>query len=190
MELIERCRGGDRDAFSELFERYKNLVYRTAYLMLDDADEADEILQEVFLSLFRSLETYQPDKGAFSTWLHRVTINRCLNRKKSMNTLLAQLRERLDFFARSGGSAFEHAEEKVSVRRALRRLSDPLRAVVILRYYQDLSYAEIAEILHIADGTVKSRLNLAHKKLREFLRTDFPEPLRSSEVRDELPTHS
>jgi RNA polymerase sigma-70 factor (ECF subfamily) len=189
MDLIERCRGGDREAFCELFERYKNLVYRTAYLMLNDPDEADEVLQEVFVSMLHSLKTYQPEKSAFSTWLHRVTINRCLNWKRSLN-LRALLHQPFDFFQKSGASSQVMAEDKESVRQALRRLSASLRTVIILRYYHDLSYTEIADILNVPDGTVKSRINLAHKKLRELLQPDYPDPFPLSKVKDELPTNS
>ncbi|NMB89425.1 MAG: RNA polymerase sigma factor [Chloroflexi bacterium] len=189
MELIERCRRGDRDAFSELFERYKNLVYRTAYLMLGDAGEADEVLQEVFLSLFAGLASYRPEKSAFSTWLYRVTFNRCLNRRRRQSRLVG-LYGRFGFFTRGEESSLERAEDGESVRQALRRLSPPLRAVIILRYYQELSYAEIAAVLEISPGTVKSRINLAHQTLSRLLRPDFPERLPSAEVKDELPTNS
>lgn len=197
IDLIERCRRGDRAAYGELFERFKNLVYRTAYLMLDDPNEADEILQEIFLTLFGSLESYRPEKGAFSTWLHRVTINRCLNHKRALS-LLAQVREHLIWIARSASPGVENADEKETVRAALRRLSDPLRAVIVLRYYHDLSYTEIAEVLAISEGTVKSRINTAHHKLGGFLKLDFEKPLQLNEkstkilpeVHDELPTGS
>jgi RNA polymerase sigma-70 factor (ECF subfamily) len=189
MDLIERCRSGDHDAFCELFERYKNLVYRTAYLMLNDPNEADEVLQEVFVSLLHSLKTYQPEKSAFSTWLHRVTINRCLNWKRSLN-LQALFHHPFDIFQKSEASSQEIAEDRESVRKALRRLSAPLRTVIILRYYHDLSYVEIAEILNVPDGTVKSRINLAHKKLRELLQLDYPDPFPLSKVKDELSINS
>jgi RNA polymerase sigma-70 factor (ECF subfamily) len=188
--IIERCRAGDSAAFGELFERYKNLVYRTAYLMLDEPQEAEEVLQDVFLCLFHSLPTYRPEKGAFSTWLHRVTINRCLRRRHNQG-LLARLVERFGRDAQLENHApLAEAEERQSVRRALRRLSDPLRAVIVLRYYQRLSYAEIAQVLQISDGTVKSRLNLAHKKLRDVLQPDFPVSYSTRKVTDELSSDS
>lgn len=189
--IIERCRAGDSAAFGELFERYKNLVYRTAYLMLDEPEEAEEVLQDVFLSLLHSLPTYQPEKGAFSTWLHRVTINRCLRRQHN-HGLLTRLIERFRRDATiENDSRLESAEDRQSIRKALGRLSKPLRAVIILRYYHNLSYSEIAEVLQISAGTVKSRLNTAHKKVRDVLQPDFPEPYPSRKVTDEqLPSDS
>ncbi len=71
LELIRRCQTGDAQAFADLFHRYKNLVYKTAYLMLDSADEAEDVLQEVFFQVHRSLSTFEPSKGAFTTWLYR-----------------------------------------------------------------------------------------------------------------------
>ena len=189
MDLIDRCRNGDETAFGALFEQYKNLVYRTAYLMLDDAVEAEEVLQDVFEKLLHSLSTYQPEMSAFTTWLHRVTINHCLNRRRR-RALFEWLQERVRFEQPAGWepSPVDDTGDKECVHLALRRLSDPLRAVVILRYYHGLSYSEIAYALKITDGTVKSRLNLAHKRLREVLKNDFLEHQLPQEVTDELPT--
>jgi RNA polymerase sigma-70 factor, ECF subfamily len=189
MDLIERCRTGDGAAFGELFEQYKNLVYRSAYLMLGDAGEAEELLQDVFEKLLHSLSSYQPEKSAFTTWLHRVTINACLNRRRR-RTLFEwfQNRERFEPPAVWEPHPAGDDGDKQCVNLAVRRLSDTLRAVIILRYYHGLSYAETAYALKITVGTVKSRLNLAHKRLREDLKDDFQEYPLQQEVSDELPT--
>ena len=151
MDLIRRSLAGDEGAFSELFHQYKNLVYKTAYLILDNPNDAEDVLQEVFVQVHKSLSTYQPSKGAFSTWLYRITINHT-------SLLESQL-----------------AEEEAT-QQALGQLSEKLRTVLILRYYWELSYAEIVQILDIPVGTVKSRLNLAlktlHKKLEAAAEND------------------
>src|SRR5512146_524048 len=77
----------DPEAFASLFERYKNLVYKTAYLMLADAGEAEEALQEVFLQVYRRRASYDPQKGAITTWLHRITINYCLGFRRRSRRL-------------------------------------------------------------------------------------------------------
>lgn len=154
-------------SFAGLFERYKNLVYKTAYLMLDSADEAEEALQEVFVLVYRSLPGYDPARGALSTWLHRITINYCLGHKRKRRVLCEPLDDESIATAGEGADAdFARLAEREAVRRAINRLSDKLRVVVILRYYWELPYAEIAEVLEIPLGTVKSRLDLALRTLR------------------------
>jgi RNA polymerase sigma-70 factor, ECF subfamily len=170
--LIRRCQAGDQEAFGHLFEQYKNLVYRTTYLSLGSAADADDILQEVFLQLYRSLSAYDPSRGSLSTWLYRITVNRCLNwrrRRRPADSLEALDEERL------GNSLLVsdcYAEDE-PVRRALAGLSRKLRVVVVVRHYCDLSYAEIAEITDLPLGTVESRLTLAMRQLRAELEAEF-----------------
>lgn len=167
MQILSRAQSGDREAFALLFEQYKNLVYKTAYLMLGEATEAEDALQEIFLQVYRSLSGFDPRKAAFTTWLYRVTFNHCLNhrRKKRPFTLP------LDDISPALNSEFpgEQLAEEETLRQAIEMLSDKQRAVVILRYFWDLPYAEIAQILDIPLGTVKSRIDLAIKTLRKVI---------------------
>jgi RNA polymerase sigma-70 factor (ECF subfamily) len=180
--LIRRCRAGDDEAFALLFEQYKNLVYRTTYLTLGTAAEADDILQEVFLQVHRSLDSYDPSRGAFTTWLHRITVNRCLNwrRCRLRSDSFEEIAEEwpADETLEPDRRADRYSDDEC-VRRALRRLSPKLRVAVILRHYWDLSYAEIAEIMDLPLGTIKSRLNLAMRLMHDDLRSDFPCSARS-----------
>jgi RNA polymerase sigma-70 factor (ECF subfamily) len=173
--LIRRCQAGDEEAFGLLFEKYKNLVYRTTYLTLGTHADAEDILQEVFLQVHRSLDGYDPARGAFSTWIYRITVNRCLNWRRSRRRV-ESLEDVADEEAGSIRSPADCYETDDSVRRALDRLSSKLRVVVILRHYWDLSYAEIAEIMDVPLGTVKSRLNLALGQMRDDLESDFAGP--------------
>jgi RNA polymerase sigma-70 factor (ECF subfamily) len=164
MDLIRRSQAGDQEAFSDLFHKYKNLVYKTAYLMLDSAGDAEDALQEVFIQVHRSLSTYQPSKGAFTTWLYRITVNHCLNRRRKRRLSLFSLDEVSPASLTDHAPPLEsQAAEEEATRQALGQLSQKLRAVVILRYYWELPYAEIAQILDVPVGTVKSRLNLASR---------------------------
>ena len=170
LTLIRRSQAGDEVAFAALFHEYKNLVYKTAYLMLGNAGDAEDALQEVFVQVHRSLATFQPSKGAFTTWLHRITMNRCLNRRRKRRLFTLSLDKVSPASLTGHSSSFEsRLAEEETVQQALNRLSEKQRAVVILRYYWDLSYAEMAQILDIPVGTVKSRLNLALKTLRKKL---------------------
>ncbi len=171
MDLINRSRASDEEAFAALFHQYKNLVYKTAYLMLDSADEAEDVLQEVFLQVYRSLSTFEPSKGAFTTWLHRVTVNHCLSWRRKRRILIISLEKVPPLALTEHPSWQDRLEDEEAVRQTLSRLSEKLRTVVLLRHYLELSYAEIAQILNIPVGTVKSRLDLALKTLRNELRT-------------------
>lgn len=165
--LIRRCQLGDEEALAALFHRYKNLVYRTAYLTLDDAEEAEDVLQDVFVRVYRALSTFDPAKGAFTTWLHRITVNQCLSRRRKHRLLTIPIDQI------SPGSAEKHQtrpaytpEDDEAIQQALNRLGPKLRTAVILRYYLELSYKEMAQVLDIPIGTVKSRLDRALKTLR------------------------
>jgi RNA polymerase sigma-70 factor (ECF subfamily) len=156
----------DQAAFAELFERYKRLVYKTAYLMLGDRAEADEALQEVFVLVYKSLAKFDPHKGAFTTWLYRITINYCLGHKRKRQIATEPLEEAGLISADEPIELrLAKSDEQQEVRRAIMKLSEKQRAVIILRYYWDLPYGEIAQVLAIPLGTVKSRLDLALKTL-------------------------
>ncbi|MEM7343380.1 MAG: RNA polymerase sigma factor [Chloroflexota bacterium] len=176
MDLIHRYQAGDESAFADLFEQYKNLVFKTAYLMLGTTEEAEDALQEVFLKVHRSLATYQSTKGAFTTWLHRLTVNHCLNQKRKRQLPLLPLQEIMGLGDVRPIWTERLADEEL-LQQALTHLSDKQRAVIILRYYWDLPYLEIAQILDIPLGTVRSRLNTTMKLLHQILsKMDAPTP--------------
>lgn len=162
LELIRRSQAGDNEAFAALFHKHKNLVYKTAFLMLGNAAEAEDLLQEVFLEVYRSLRSYQPSRAAFTTWLYRITVNDCLNHKRTRRwkTVAVPLDE-VTAVPQAHGLHDEHLEMTDEVWKAISRLTPKLRIVVILRYYWDLSYAELTQVLNVPLGTVKSRLNQA-----------------------------
>lgn len=169
-DLIRRSLLGDQDAFEEIFEQYKNLVYKTAFLMLGDSQDGEDVLQAVFIKVYTSLASYEPSKGAFTTWLHRITVNACLNRRRKQRFKLFSFSKH--FEARTAKPSPEaQAIENLTLSQALEELSLKLRAVVVLRYYLGLSYKEIAEALQIPLGTVKSRLAQALDKLGKTLKS-------------------
>ncbi len=188
MDLIQRYMAGEEGAFADLFHQYKNLVYRTAYLLLGDAQAAEDALQEVFVKVYRSLNTFDPEKGAFTTWLRRITVNHCLNvrRKRWLVSSLEDLASKLSPSVATPQPLLPEelviSQEQVeTVWQAVQHLSLPLRVVVVLRYYQELPYQEIAQVLDIPLGTVKWRLHEALKTLRaelqgEALRKELAEP--------------
>jgi RNA polymerase sigma-70 factor (ECF subfamily) len=182
MDVIERSQAGDERAFAELFRQYKNLVYKTAYLMLDEPQEAEDALQEVFLRVHRSLGSYRPSKGAFTTWLHRITVNHCINRTRKRGLRFLRIAQVHPGDMLNQPSPEGRLDDKDAVVQAMRGLSVKLRAVVVLRYYWDMTYGEIAEALGIPLGTVKSRLNAALRALRMELEPLAPARLADQEV--------
>ena len=153
----------DQAAFGRLFEGYK-----TAYLMLGSETEAEEALQEVFMRVYQSLSSYDTQKGAFTTWLHRITINYCLGHRRKHRLLFQSLEEETREMAGRPEEANPAvlAEKKV-VREMIEQLDGKHRAVLVLRFYSGLPYAEIASVLEIPLGTVKSRIAQALKTLRQ-----------------------
>ena len=179
-EILEACRRGDREAFRALYDTYKDRVYSIAYHFFHaDADAASEVTQQVFLKLMRELTRFRGD-AAFSTWLYRLVVNACVDRSRSRrkdavgeDPVVLDRRgthpSHEEFFARR-----EVAE---SVQQAVATLPGKLRAAILLRYFEDLSYADMAAALNCSIGTVASRLSRGHRLLAKRLA-----PMRSALV--------
>lgn len=178
-ELVAAYLEGDHRAFEELVERYKNRIYNLAYRMLGNPEDAYDLVQEVFLLLVRKLPSFRGE-ARFSTWLYRVVLNACYDRaRKSRNHLslqespaedLPELGETLaDESAVSPEENMERAEIRKRVQEAISKLPPKFREVVVLHDIQGFDYREVAEILGISLGTVKSRLNRARNRLAREL---------------------
>jgi RNA polymerase sigma-70 factor (ECF subfamily) len=177
-DLIVRYQRGQGAAFSALFDRYKDYVYRLALMLLRNSSEAEEVVQETFMDLLRALPRYDVKGPArFETWLYRVSVNRCrmrLRRARPPSADWDDLAERLVSAnpRHDPQTTALQGEMRQAVWQAVDRLADHHRLVIILRYLYDLPYQEIADILDIRLGTVKSRLYTAHRHLRQRLATD------------------
>jgi RNA polymerase sigma-70 factor (ECF subfamily) len=185
INLIQRSKAGDQIAFSEIFEQYKNLVYKTAYLLLDNPHEAEDALQEIFVKVYRSLDKYQPSKSAFSTWLYRITVNHCLNQRRKQ-LLVPNTLQKSRFSSQPLRILEDQYADEQAIQQALNHLSGKLRTVIVLRYYHELAYADIAQILEIPLGTVQSRLNQGMKKIQHALQAEQSRTYPKREVPDEL----
>ena len=169
--LISRARGGDRDAFGELVEQYRDNVYRLAYRMCGNAYDADEAAQEAFVAAWRALPNFRGD-AKFSTWLYRLTTNAAIDvmrREKRHQTVGDGEMIDLADDADSPQETVERTEQQEAVQEALATLSEEYREVLLLRYMEELDYAEIAEVLQLPSGTVKSRINRAKAALKTAL---------------------
>lgn len=169
--LISRARGGDRDAFGALVEQYRDNVYRLAYRMCGNAYDADEAAQEAFVAAWRALPNFRGD-AKFSTWLYRLTTNAAIDvmrREKRHQTVGDGEMMELADDADSPQETVERTEQQEAVQKALATLSEEYREVLLLRYMEELDYAEIAEVLQLPSGTVKSRINRAKAALKAAL---------------------
>jgi RNA polymerase sigma-70 factor (ECF subfamily) len=169
-ELVEACQRGERDAFRDLFEIYKNKVYSIALRFSGERTAAMDIAQDTFLKLFSSIRDFRGDSG-FDTWIYRLVVNSCFDHKRRTRRWLPLAADFAGTLRAAGDSLADVLRSEIngSVRRAVDRLSPDLRIVVVLRYTEGLSYDQIAEVLGCAPGTVASRLNRAHKTLERRL---------------------
>jgi RNA polymerase sigma-70 factor (ECF subfamily) len=172
-EVLEACRRGDRDAFRALYEAYNDRVYSIAfYFFHADADAAGDVTQQVFLKLIREIGRFRGD-AAFSTWLYRLVVNACVDRsrRRRSDTVSADpaVLEGVAAHARSHEDLFADQETATSVHGAIAALPPKLRSAILLRYFEDLSYADMAVALNCSRGTVASRLNRGHRLLAKSL---------------------
>jgi RNA polymerase sigma-70 factor (ECF subfamily) len=171
-EILEACRRGDRDAFRALYEAYKDRVYSIAYYYFHaDSDAAGEVTQQVFLKLMREMSRFRGE-SAFSTWLYRLVVNACVDRSRSRRKdVFGEDRIVLERMAThsSHEDLFAQREVAESVQQAVAALPAKLRVAILLRYFDDLSYADMATALNCSIGTVASRLSRGHRLLARTL---------------------
>jgi RNA polymerase sigma-70 factor (ECF subfamily) len=173
-DLIEACKRGDSSAFKQIYEAYKDKVHSLGYYMTGNKEAAKDITQQVFFKVFTSIITFQY-KASFSSWLYRLTFNVCRDYQRSMlrmKLFSANLTaaHQTNVFQPSLEEDFFTERVSEAVQKVVMRMSPKLRTVIILKYMEDLSYSEIAELLGCSIGTVSSRLNRGHKILAEELK--------------------
>lgn len=173
-ELIERCLGRDNAAWEQIVARFRRRVFHIAYKFTGKHDGAEDLTQEIFLKVFRSLDKFHRDAD-FSTWLGSVARNYCIDRYRAQKREREVLVEDLLAFdsapALSGNPhrALEDRDRHSLLRRGLDRLPEKLREAVVLRDLQGLTYQEMAEQLSLPEGTVKSRINRGREELTRLL---------------------
>lgn len=171
--LIVRAKSGEREAFSLLIRHNIRRVYRAAYALMKNRDDAEDIAQETFMRAYQNMNRFDEAMPLFP-WLYRIARNLCLNRIQRVTKRETELPE-IDYIpyvsAGPEDSAIE-AEERQRIRDAVARLPDQQRKIIQLSHFQECSYREIADILNIPIGTVMSRLYNARCKLRELLGTN------------------
>ncbi|MBW3622275.1 MAG: sigma-70 family RNA polymerase sigma factor [Armatimonadetes bacterium] len=168
--LLERARGGDSDALTELLEPYQDVVFRLAFRISGHAQDAEDLAQEAFIRMVGSLPAWRGD-SSFSTWVYRVTLNVCLTSRKKRREATVDISEipladeQPDPEAQALICGFQE-----TIREEVRRLPTAFREAVTLRLSEELSYAEIAEVLGIPLNTALTRVHRGMKRLRERLK--------------------
>jgi RNA polymerase sigma-70 factor (ECF subfamily) len=182
--LIRRCRAGDTAAWEELVHLYHRRVYNICYRFCGSPTDSQDLTQEVFLKLYRTLQSYDASRGSFMTWLAAMTRNLLVDHFR--RTRHERLTDSLDSSSADEGDAslplhqladsrpspdahVQSREAQRLVQQGLEKLSPELREAVILRDLQDMDYREIAQALHVPEGTVKSRINRGRTELARLL---------------------
>jgi len=177
VDLVRRARKGSSGAWEDLVRLHQEPLFRLAYLLLGDAEEAEDVAQEAFLRAYRSLERYDTERPLRS-WLLSIAANLARNRRRSAGRYLAAVRRWFKSGPAPGPGIEEQSIQNLESQdlwRAIRHLDLMDQQVVYLRYFFELSTEEVAEILRIPEGTVKSRLHRALQRLRGVIERDFPE---------------
>nr|WP_297284491.1 sigma-70 family RNA polymerase sigma factor [uncultured Agathobaculum sp.] len=174
--ILARAKRGELDAFEELVRRYEKRVYAVALRSSGSPEDAADIVQEVFLRAWRSIESFRGDSG-FSTWLFRITMNLCVDfarhkQAQPQTQSIVDEEENERQVPDTAPTPEEHLENRELGRElaaALEEISEEHRRIVLLRDVSGMSYTEIADVLEISEGTVKSRLSRARIALRKVL---------------------
>jgi len=175
--LIAECLQGNTTAFGVLVRRYQERLYNSVYRLVENAEDAQDVVQEAFLNAYQSLDCFKGD-AQFFTWLYRIAVNTAISLKRKRRAMVRMETgvngepgiEPLDRSAESRpGHALEQAEQETRVHQALNRLSPEHRTVLIMKDMEGQKYETMAEVLQVPIGTIRSRLHRARLELRELL---------------------
>jgi RNA polymerase sigma-70 factor (ECF subfamily) len=176
--LVERCLSGEEAAWEDLIRVHTRRVFAICYRFTGSDPEAQDLTQEVFLRVFRSLKSFRAGEGSFGVWLSRLSRNLLIDHYRrtkleratdSIEEQLPMLEEKTAMSARADGLVAGREASEL-LQGALQKLSPELRETVILRDLEELEYREIAQVLNVPEGTVKSRLNRGRAELARILR--------------------
>lgn len=182
--LVRRCISGDAGAWEELVRQQNRRIYNICYRFTGSGSDAEDLTQEVFIRLYRTMSSYEPEKGSFNTWLTTLTRNMLVDHFRrtrqerltdSMDAAPAAdedaptLSEKIEDHAPSPDASLASKETQRMVQQALQKVSPDLREAVILRDLQDMDYKDIALTLKVPEGTVKSRINRGRAELARLL---------------------
>jgi RNA polymerase sigma-70 factor (ECF subfamily) len=173
--IIQRCKKNDKNAFAELFKFYQNYLFKLCYSYVQNEQEALDLMQEIYIKLYKNINKYD-DKYPFHPWIRKVSVNTCLNQKRKQVCIISLSENEENLSLEDQLAAEEDTQREVEnhdmariIKQHIYCLPEKQRMVIILRYYEDLSYDEISELLSIPLGTVKTDLYRAKKALKDRL---------------------
>jgi RNA polymerase sigma-70 factor (ECF subfamily) len=178
--LIADCLQGQTAAFGELVRRYQDRLFNCVYRLVDNEEDAQDIIQETFLNAYQSLHRFKGD-SQFFTWLYRIAFNASITLRRKQRSVVALKTGRMETGVNEPLDAsdsnrpefaLERAEQERKIQQALNRLSPEYRAVLILKDMEGQKYEAMAEILQVPIGTIRSRLHRARLELRELLQRE------------------
>lgn len=167
-DLIEQCRQGNRDAFYRLYKLYAKSMYNVGFRIVNNTGEAEDVLQDAFISAFRNLHYYRGD-ASFGSWLKRIVVNKAISAIQRRRTERLPDHEDFDVSEPVEPEEREFPFSVEVVKKAIAKLPDGYRAVISLYLLEGYDHAEIAEILGITESTSKSQFNRSKMKLRAIL---------------------
>lgn len=184
-QLLRRCLSGDAAAWEDIVHRYQRRIYNICYRFAGSAEDADDLTQEVFIKMYKTLDSYDVERGAFTTWVTTITRNLLVDHfRKGKHDRLTDSLDATPGQEEEGRTLGEQIQDKSrvspdeqvrsreageAVHEGLQKLSPELREAVILRDLQDMDYKDIAEVLKVPEGTVKSRINRGRAELARLL---------------------
>jgi RNA polymerase sigma factor (sigma-70 family) len=186
--LIRRCIAGDAAAWEDIVRQYHRRIYNICYRFAGSADEAQDLTQDVFIKMYKTLRSYDLDRGAFMTWVTTITRNLLVDHFRktkydrvtdSLDTPISEhedampLSDHIEDKGPAPDAQVQKRETSETVHQALQKLSPELREAVILRDLQDMDYREIATVLKVPEGTVKSRINRGRAELARLLQRTY-----------------
>ena len=186
--LIRRCIAGDAAAWEEIVQRYHRRIYNICYRFAGSGDDAQDLTQDVFIKMYKTLSSYDLERGAFMTWVTTITRNLLVDHfRKSKHDRMTDsldspasehedampLSDQIEDKSLPPDARVQSRETGETVHQALQKLSPELREAVILRDLQDMDYKEIATVLKVPEGTVKSRINRGRAELGRLLQRTY-----------------
>lgn len=185
-KLIERCKQYDKYSFMELYKKYEKYLYSLCFSYVQNSQDALDLVQEVYIKIFKNIGKFDIDKP-FRLWIRKIAVNTCLNFKRTIKNNVVYMNASINDDEEialgdtisSNEDVLENiinAENKLIIKKYLKEIRDEYRMIIILRYYDDLSYNEISEIMNIPLGTVKTKIYRAKallaKKLKNVMEVD------------------
>ena len=186
--LVRRCVAGDAAAWEEIVQRFNRRIYNICYRFAGGGEDAEDLTQEVFIKIYRTLASFDAEKASFNTWVTTVTRNLLVDHfRKTKNDRITDsmdapvgdqeegqaLSEKIEDKGVTPDQLVQKQQTKQLVQEALQKLSPELREAVILRDLQDMDYREIAQVLKVPEGTVKSRINRGRTELARLLQRTY-----------------